>query len=794
MKKSEISIQDVLRIIYRRKWIIISSVIAFILIGLLYNIFARPVFESSVLLKKEATLENQDQQDRLQNLLALRTQDELETEMQLVKTRNVIDKVIYDLSLNIYISEIIKNDGTVLNINQPLIEYQNTYNSKSVYPRINDIKLGLKTTEAEYEIVFNNNKKYQINTIKNTEGYFEGHQINNDSLSNIIMDVNWPNKTSGKIKIKTIDYNELFEDLSTDIEVVNKIKTNIFEIIARSNYSYSSRIIADKLAEKFQENRITLQKENIKSTFKFIDVRLNEVSSKLSAAEDSLSKFKSNEKIVQIDEQSKSLVEFISNLESEKLANSLELNLYNNKIRNIEKQMAKGSYVDQTYLTPEQYQNISSPFSTLINELSTLELRKLVLLQKRTEVHPDVVILTEQIEEIKSKLSHFNKNTITAYRIIANSLLEKEGQINSLILEYQNRIEELPEQEAKLASLIRERDAYEKMYTLLLDKREEMRLADLSRMQDIIVLDKAVEPIKPIAPHKKLNLLFAALSGMLIGLFGVVILQISDKKIADIKDIENNFNYPILTVIPPFENIATETITSGEVVKNRFVTMMEDNFRYKEAFRSLEIKLSSKVNGKPKTLMVTSCEENAGKTTIASELAITIAQSNKKVLLIDCDIKAPMISEKFGLPPFSSGLIDYLTGKIDSPNIYKPIKLTRNSNLLMNLDILPTGNFTNISGEILASSKMEELLDKMEYYDFIILDTPPIGRLADALSLSRLVKDTVLVVRSGQTIKESVSWAISELKTSDIKFHGLVVNDCAVQSNDYKYQYGYTKK
>lgn len=793
MKKTEISIQDVLRIMYRRKWIIIASVLTFILIGLLYNIFARPVFESSVLLKKEATIDNQDQQDRLQNLLALRTQDELETEMQLVKTRNVIDKVIYDLSLNIYISEIIKNDGTVLSINQPLIEYKNRFNVESQYPRINDLKFGIKTSEAEYEIVFNNIEEYQINNIKNAEIPEEGHQINNDALSNII-DVTWPNNSPGKIKIKTIDYNELFEDLSTDIEVNNKIKTNIFEIIARSNYSYSSRIIADKLAEKFQENRITLQKENIRSTFKFIDERLNEVSAKLSAAEDNLSKFKSNEKIVQIDEQSKSLVEFISNLESEKLANSLEQILYNNKINNIEKQMAKGSYVDQTYLTPEQYQNISSPFSTLINELSALELRKLVLMQKRTEVHPDVVILTEQIEEIKSKLSHFNKNTITAYRIIANSLSEKEGRINSLISEYQYKIEELPEQEAKLASLIRERDAYDKMYTLLLDKREEMRLADLSRMQDIIVLDKAVEPIKPIAPHTKLNLLFAALSGMLIGLFGVVILHISDKKIADIKDIENSFNYPILTVIPPFENTTTETIKKGEIIKNRFVTMMEDNFRYKEAFRSLEIKLSSKVNGKPKTLMVTSCEENAGKTTIASELAITIAQSNKKVLLIDCDIKAPMISEKFGLPPFSSGLIDYLTGKIDSPNIYKPIKLTRNSNLLMNLDILPTGNFANISGEILASPKMEELLDKMEYYDFIVLDTPPIGRLADALSLSRLVKDTVLVVRSGQTIKESVSWAISELKTSDINFHGLVVNDCEVQSNDYKYQYGYTKK
>ena len=96
------------------------------------------------------------------------------------------------------------------------------------------------------------------------------------------------------------------------------------------------------MAEKFQENRIKLQKENIKSTFSFIDERLNEVAKKLSNSENKLSDFKSTAKIAQIDEQSKTLVEFISNLESEKLKNALELNLYSNKINNIEKQMAKG--------------------------------------------------------------------------------------------------------------------------------------------------------------------------------------------------------------------------------------------------------------------------------------------------------------------------------------------------------------------------------------------------------------------------------------------------------------------
>jgi len=219
---------------------------------------------------------------------------------------------------------------------------------------------------------------------------------------------------------------------------------------------------------------------------------------------------------------------------------------------------------------------------------------------------------------------------------------------------------------------------------------------------------------------------------------------------------------------------------------------MEDNFRYKEAYRTFETKLMSKASGSPKIIMITSCEENAGKTSTATNLAITAAQSDKKVLLIDCDIKKPNIAEKFGLPQFSSGLIDYLTEETDSPNIFKPVKLSQYSNVLMNLDIIPTGRFSNISGEILASGRMKKMLKNLDYYDLVLLDTPPITRLSDAISLGRIVKDTVLVIRSKQTIKESINWAINELKTSDINFLGALVNDCEVKKSSYKYHYGYS--
>ena len=796
MKKTEISLAEIIRVILRRKWIILTSVILFTLSALIYNTLKKPVYQSSVLLKKETYVENDKQQDIIQNLIAIKSQDELETEMQLVQTRTVLNALISELKLNVKVNRIEKQDGTVTIIDLPLIEYQNTLalgEFPSDFPIIKKVNIGLKTTESIFYV--SQNEEGAIEVLEETNGLSlnENNKISNLRIEEWEIEFTWPINRTGKIYFETLDYNDVFEEISLNIFTTKRVKTNIFEIGSNSNYPYSTKQIANTLADKFRESRISLQKDNIKYTFSFIDERLQEVAKKLEDAENELSSYKSNEQIAQIDEQSKKIVEFLSNLESEKLKNDLELSLYQNRLNSIQSQMKKDGFVDQTFLTPENYQTQDSPFSGLLADLTRLELQKLELLQKRTEIHPDVITLTEQILRVKAELTNYNKSTVNAYSIMSNSLNDKKRELNSLIAKYSKKIEALPNQQANLAGLIRNRDAHEKMYNLLLEKREEMRVAELSKMQDIIILDQAVEAIKPVSPNKKLNLLFAVIFGLVMGFFGVLIAQVNDKKINDIWDIENNYNFPILSVVPPYEKKLNSLITNSELVKDNFVTMMDKQFRYKEAYRTLETKLTSKISGLPKRIMITSCEENAGKTTVSSNLAITIAQSGKKVLLVDCDIKKPSIAGLFGLPKYSSGLIDYLTEKTETPNIYKPVKLTKNSHLLVNLDILPTGEFSNISGEVLASERMKKLLISLEYYDFIIFDTPPITRLSDALSLGRIIKDTVLVVRAEQTIKESVNWAISELKTSDINFHGVIVNDCGVNRKSYKYQYGYVK-
>ena len=794
VRKTEISLKEIFRILKQRKWTVIAFVLLSIAAALIYNTFKSPVYLSSVILKKEMFADENDN-DIIKTILSGRTQDELETEMQLVQTRQVLNSVIEKLSLNIVIKKIVEQDGTVTIIDLPLKEYQHNYEIKEYptsFPKINNLSLGLNTTENEFIILSKKNNTLDVLNKYRESVSTDGKRYSNLSYPEWKLNIDWAQNTFGsEIHFETLDYHEVLDNLIENISTEKKIKTNIFELIVKSNYPYTTKELANTLSNEYIQSRGDLQKDNIKNSFTFIDERLKDVSQNLETSENELKSFKSREKIVQIDEQSKKLIEFLSNLESEKFKAELELGANKNKFRDIEKQMDTEGYIDQTYLTPEQYTSFDSPFLNLMKELTNTELKRLELLQRRTEAHPDVMLLDEQIQRIKTELANYNQNTLTALKIISNTQKNKLENINSLISKYSVDLGKLPYQESMLADLMRKKEAYEKMYTLLLEKREEMRVAELSKLQDIVVLDKAIEPIKPIAPNKKLNLLLAGIFGILLGIITSIFIHFNDKKINNVSDIEREFNFPILSVIPPYDKELKNSINTTDKVSDKFVTMMEERFRFKEAYRTLETKLSAKIAGRPKKVMITSCEENAGKSTAAANLAITIAQSGKKVLLIDCDIKKPSISTLFGLPKFSSGLIDFLTEKTETPNIYKPIKLTTNSNLLMNIDVLPTGVFSNVSGEILASDKMKQLLSNLDFYDFVILDTPPITRLSDALSLGRIVKDTVLVIRSGQTEKESVSWAMSELQTADINFLGTLVNDCEVSDSSLKYQYGY---
>ena len=820
-KQKEKTLGEIIQIIFRRRNMLIVSVLSTIIIAVLFNIFATPVYEASGVLKKEV-VSNEKSQGDFANIIDLQTRDEIETEMELVSTWNVLSNVVDELKLNIEIKSATSSKGKTAEINEPLVMLQDPeFLSKTSIPvKVPEFKLVqvinkkeggsfyLKKTGTNIFEIYNAKTNQLIatsnirpssvpnvvdnntNTQPDSSDYMnmpEGTARFNLPIANL--EIYWPDASFGStVYFDIVNYYSAMENLKQAIGIERKGKTNVFVISVKSPSAYTSALVANTIIDKFRESRIDQQKQTIRYSFKFVDSQLEEMQGKLRDAEDNLSQFKASGQITTIDQNSQELIQFLTKLEAEKVTTDLQLADYQNKVTEIKTEMTQsGGYIDQSYLSPEGRSDVNTPFSALLKQLSDLELQRLELLQKRTENHPDVIALDEQIRMAKDKLSSYNQNTLTAYQIIINSLQKKLLKISNLMSKYEVKMEMLPAKESRLARLLRQKNVYEKINTLLLDKREEMRMAELSKLQDITVVDPAHEPQNPVSPRKILNLLIALVLGIFVGFIGIFLLELKDSKLINLDELEEEFNLPIFSIIPTYSNEIRDKIKNATDSKDKFVALMDEQEGFRETYRLLKTKILFQMEGREKIFMITSCEEDTGKTSIVGNLAISIAQENKKVLVIDCDLRKAALSKMFDIPKNAPGLIEFIEKDV-APTIYTKV--------LKNIDILPAGGTREDSSHLLNSERMRLLFNAIDtsFYDYIIIDTPPVTRVVDTLVLGRSIKDAVLVVRPGHSFKEAVLGGIQEMLQAKIKLRGIVANAAEINNSyyyRYRYSYGY---
>jgi len=814
-KSREKTLLEIIQIIYRKRFILIGSLLITIIMAVLFNMISTPVFKASGLLKKEVASKDRGRGD-FTDIIDLETRDEIETEMELVKTWNVMSSVVDELKLNITIKKIITPGGDIIEIDQPVVYFSDPagidkYSIPFDLPQFKSVITKQKKESAELYIVKTGNNSFEIRDALTNQvlSYSEGtikssddESIDKDSVITVTMnevetkfelpiadiEVLWQNvPLKSRVYFDVQNYYNAMGNLKKKITIDRIGKTNVFEISVQSTSSFVAALMVNTIIDKFRESRIEQQKQTIRYSFKFVDDQLVEMKDKLAEAEDEFSKFKASGQITTIDQSSNELVQFLSKLEAEKVNTDLLMADYQNKVAEIQNEMNISGYVDQSFLSPQNNNNVNSPFSALLKQLSDLELQRLELLQKRTEKHPDVIALDEQIYMAKEKLNSYNQNTLTAYQIIINSLEKKLLKITNLMSKYEVKLEMLPAKENRLARLMRKKNVYEKINNLLLDKREEMRMAELSKLQDVTVVDPAHEPLKPIAPRKVFNILIAIILGGFAGLVGVFLLELKDNKLINLDILEDEFNLPIFAIIPKYSNIIRDRIKNATESKQKFVTLMDEQEGFRETFRLLKTKLLFQMEGREKIFMITSCEEDTGKTSTVANLAISIAQENKKVLVIDCDLRKAALSKMFDVPKNAPGLIEFIERDV-APTIYTKV--------LKNIDILPAGGTREDSSHLLNSERMRMLFNAIDtsFYDYIIIDTPPVTRVVDTLVLGRSIKDAILVVRPGHSFKEAVLGGIQEMLQAKIKIRGIVANAAEIKDSyyyKYRYSYGY---
>ncbi len=369
-----------------------------------------------------------------------------------------------------------------------------------------------------------------------------------------------------------------------------------------------------------------------------------------------------------------------------------------------------------------------------------------------------------------------NKILDASLSISANN--PKYQLLSEKLGDYEKEFNNLPANSIELAKLERARKSSEKLYLILEEKYQEASINERSRIGIASILDPGTENTGPVGPNRRNTIIFGIFSGLILGFLYALGRDFISRKIKDPDDLEKP-GLKFLTWIPTVEDLDKST----EPRKN---LIMDSNIPAAEAFRALRTRIRySRLKKEPlKTILVTSCLPDEGKSFISSNLAGTFALAGKKTLLLDCDLRKPRIHSIIGSERIP-GLSDLLVNKVDIKNII------RNTGIV-NFDYITSGTIPKNPSELIGSEQMNFSLKELEkLYEIIILDCPAFLSVSEAEILYNLVNGTILVTRAGKTPKAAFQKVYNRLRDIDHNnFLGCLLNDFSIQKTFGRYYYG----
>lgn len=724
-----------------------------------YNWYSTPIYFTSctVLIKDDKQKYNGD--DLLSQLNQFNSEGNIETEIGIIRSRELIAKALQDLGYDksyylkgeIKTSEIYKE--TPIKLEEDTL-YPIAYSTVLNVEILNDRK---------FKLSYNHPSGYQI-------GYYLFDKKVNTKIgvfklvkTDKFKDENYNNQTYNKrnliLRFNSIENITINYQTALKVDKVSKM-SNILQASIQGPVPNKNEDFLNRLFDFYIAKGIELKNEYAVNTLKFIDEQVELLTTEIDANEANVEKFRVSKGITDLSVEASSFLESVKNFDA--------------KISELQVQISFLEYLERYVSQGKELSGNISPGSILVNDplltnlilkMNELENKRKSQLNLAKKDNPILVGLNIEIVNTKAALLENVKSIRNGLKSSLNEAMLQKGQV-------QGKLRLLPGAQRELQTLMRGSNIKETLYSYLLQKRAETAIILASTTADNRIVDSSKTFSKPLKPVKSLSYSIAIILGLLIPGILIYSRDLLNDKILDRYDLERLTNIPMLGMI------------GLSASKSNLVVTEKPNSHISEAFRSIRTNLQYfNPNKEQNIIMVTSSISSEGKSFCSLNLAVMLAMSGRKTILVGCDLRKPKITVGFD---FTSeiGLSNYLIG------INSEKEVIQNSGTIPNLDIILSGPKPPNPSELIISPKMDTLFDYLKAnYANIILDTPPVGLITDAMALSKYTDINIYVVRQGVTRRHHLSFVNKLYNEGKLKNLCIILN--AMKANNRSYGYGY---
>ena len=539
--------------------------------------------------------------------------------------------------------------------------------------------------------------------------------------------------------------------------------TSVVTVSFKNSNTQRGKDYIDKLLEMYNVNANNDKNEVAQKTAEFIDERIGIISKELGNTEQDLENFKRSAGITDLSSEAQIALTGNAEYEKKRVENQTQINL----VMDLQRYLQGTEYE----VLPSNVGLQDAGVAGAIDRYNEMVSERNRLLRTSTESNPAIVNLNASIRAMRGNIQTTLDATLKGLEITKTDLVREAGR-------YSRRISDAPTQERQFVSIARQQEIKSGLYLMLLQKREENAITLAATANNAKIIDEALADDSPVSPKRMTIYLAALIFGIGIPVGIIYLIGLTKFKIEGRADVEKLTLLPVIGDVP----LADEKTGSIAVFENQ-------NNLMSETFRNVRTNLQFMLENGKNVILVTSTISGEGKSFISANLAISLSLLGKKVVIVGLDIRKPGLNTVFNIPKKDHGITQFLT----NPAI-NLMDLVQPSDINKNLYILPGGTVPPNPTELLARDGLEKAIETLKQnFDYVILDTAPIGMVTDTLLIGRVADLSIYVCRADYTRKAEFTLINELAENNKLPNLCIAINGVDLQKKKYGYYYGYGK-